>query len=496
MVKNEPAQVLLSDLVENILKYSDNPGACAKYITDRIRELIGVRIVALVEHVSGQTGVGYQLISICPSRKEADWNQPEIQKFVPFACKCETPRLFDPMTDPEAMSLSAIDKGKTFVVPLLAGSQKVGVIVLIGMMDPAGAKDILATLARISGVIALIMRNSLLYRDMENLVEMRTRDLAEREKFFRTMFEQAGVGVAQLNAETGQFIRVNQKYADILGYSRQEMEQLNSQTITYPEDLPKDLENMALLKSGMMNEITREKRYYHKTGSVIWVNLTLSTSGGKGSPTDYYIHIVQDISERKLAGEALRESEEYIRKLVENSPVAKVISSGPDEKNILVNKKFTELFGYTIEDITDVAHWWPLAYPDEKYREDIRAQWKARVEKAIMERSEIEPMESMVTCKDGSYRYIEFRFSSIGKQHLVTFVDLTERKRAEEELNRLNEELEQRVKQRTAELEEKNAELARMNRLFVGRELRMVELKERIRELESGGRESESGRQK
>jgi C4-dicarboxylate-specific signal transduction histidine kinase len=60
----------------------------------------------------------------------------------------------------------------------------------------------------------------------------------------------------------------------------------------------------------------------------------------------------------------------------------------------------------------------------------------------------------------------------------VALTDITERKRAEEALNRLNEELEERVKQRTAELEEKNAELQKMNRLFVGRELRMAELKE------------------
>jgi DNA-binding response OmpR family regulator len=68
-------------------------------------------------------------------------------------------------------------------------------------------------------------------------------------------------------------------------------------------------------------------------------------------------------------------------------------------------------------------------------------------------------------------------------------LELAERKRAEEALNRLNEELEERVRERTKELERRNYELEQINKVFVGRELRMAELKERIKDLEKAGRE-------
>jgi PAS domain S-box-containing protein/putative nucleotidyltransferase with HDIG domain len=111
-----------------------------------------------------------------------------------------------------------------------------------------------------------------------------------------------------------------------------------------------------------------------------------------------------------------------------------VVSSGMEEHVEFVNAKFIELFGYTVDDMPDAGHWWPLAYPDEEYREEIKTLWRTRSERAIREQGEIEPVEAMVSCKDGSHRYVEFRLSSIGEKHLVTFVDLTERKQAEEAL--------------------------------------------------------------
>ena len=135
-------------------------------------------------------------------------------------------------------------------------------------------------------------------------------------------------------------------------------------------------------------------------------------------------------------------NDEYLRLLVENSPLAMVVSGGMEEQVLFINKKFHSLFGYTLEDIPLMNHWWSLACPDMKYREGIHIRWTLRVEKAIRERGAIEPMEATVRCKDGSFRYIEFHLSSIGPRNLITLVDLTERLRMEQVLRDSEQQLE------------------------------------------------------
>ncbi len=132
------------------------------------------------------------------------------------------------------------------------------------------------------------------------------------------------------------------------------------------------------------------------------------------------------------------QSREVLLELIERSTVPMLVSRGEEQRVVYINGKFQERIGYTLEDVPDVAHWWPLAYPDPDYRRFLMAEWQKRIERAMQKRAEIEPMEAEVTCKDGEKRIFRTQASSIGIFNLVIFVELTELRHAERELEEKN----------------------------------------------------------
>ena len=131
----------------------------------------------------------------------------------------------------------------------------------------------------------------------------------------------------------------------------------------------------------------------------------------------------------------LRESERNFSSIVETLPVAIYASTGVEQICTYLNPMFIELFGYTIEDVPTVDHWWPLAFPEKEYREKLKGEWTAKVGEAIETQSKIEPMEAEVTCKDGSKKYVSWGYVSVGENNYAFGIDLTERVQAEEALH-------------------------------------------------------------
>ncbi|OGR13266.1 MAG: hypothetical protein A2097_12130 [Desulfobacula sp. GWF2_41_7] len=119
------------------------------------------------------------------------------------------------------------------------------------------------------------------------------------EGLLKAIFEQAGVGVALCDAESGTYIKVNQKYCEIVGYTPEEMKEISFEKITHPEDLQKDLEKKNLLIEGKIREFSIEKRYCRKDGAIVWAKLTVSPLWKESEKTTSHIAIVEDITKNK-----------------------------------------------------------------------------------------------------------------------------------------------------------------------------------------------------
>ncbi len=152
------------------------------------------------------------------------------------------------------------------------------------------------------------------------------------------------------------------------------------------------------------------------------------------------LEVENQMKERLEAEEALRESESRFRLFADTAPVG-VIITNKEGVGIYASKKFTSMFGYTLDDTPDVEAWQSNAFPDEEIRMHFRQEWLEMVKKARTAGSDIKPMEYPVRCRDGTVKEIEFRMSTSGGFDFIVFTDITERKRAEEEQERLHAQL-------------------------------------------------------
>src|SRR5512132_1844947 len=143
--------------------------------------------------------------------------------------------------------------------------------------------------------------------------------LRESEARFRGTFENAAVGIANVGTD-GAWLRVNQRLCEILGYSRAELLQKHFQGMTHPEDLPFNLGRFTALIRGEIDTYHLEKRYLHKDGHAVWVDLTAAVQRDDAGNPAYCIAIIEDIGARKRAEEAVRESEIRMRALLDASP--------------------------------------------------------------------------------------------------------------------------------------------------------------------------------
>ncbi|UKP00138.1 PAS domain S-box protein [Nostoc sp. UHCC 0870] len=124
--------------------------------------------------------------------------------------------------------------------------------------------------------------------------------LRESEARFRAIFSQAALGIALITVD-GKFLQVNPALCQLTGYTHDELMQMNFQDITHPDDLETDCHQVQRVLAQEINSYSLEKRYIHKNGSIVWVNLTSSAVWNDEGEVQYALGIVEDITDRKQA---------------------------------------------------------------------------------------------------------------------------------------------------------------------------------------------------
>ncbi len=156
-------------------------------------------------------------------------------------------------------------------------------------------------------------------REISQQKEMELTMLECQERFL-DIIDQAAVGIAQLSLD-GQFLWTNSGFGKIVGYADSELLQMSFQDLTYAEDVGPSLELFQALINGLIPKFSKEKRYVHKDGSVVWGNTTVSLARNSEGKPKYFVVVLTDISERKRAEQALQDSEHRYYSLMQVSPV-------------------------------------------------------------------------------------------------------------------------------------------------------------------------------
>ena len=293
----------------------------------------------------------------------------------------------------------------------------------------------------------------------ENITERKQAEnaLRESEERLRLSLYAANQGLYDLNIQTGNAV-VNREYAEMLGYDPDTFVETNSAWIErlHPDDREITSKAYSEYISGLTPEYRVEFRQRTKDGNWKWI-LSLGKIveyGTDGKPIRM-LGTHTDITERKRAEEALRQSEDNFARAFNSNPAALAITRIDDGTFLILNEAYTKIMGYEPPEILGrtVADLNIYINPDERNM----------LVRQLREQDRMRDYELLVRSKSGDVRSLLVSMEPIlydnGPCILSTFLDITERKQAEEKIRSLNEDLEARVIERTSQLEAANKEL-------------------------------------
>ena len=257
---------------------------------------------------------------------------------------------------------------------------------------------------------------------LEKRVEERSAEYQKSEEKYRSLIEHASDAIYVLDS-SGNFTDVNESMCKMIGYTRDELMQLNVEAIVDPEELKTDPLPKSIKNPGQSE--FRERRFLHKNKEIFPVEINV-----KMFSNNRVLVMARDITNRKKMETELRDAELKFRTVAEKSIVGVyIVQNG---KFVFVNPRFASIFGYEPEELVGTLSVEGIIH--ESYRHIAIENVRKRIEGEV----ESTHYEAMGLKKDGSANWVEFFGSRaiIGGMPTIigSMIDITARKAAEEEL--------------------------------------------------------------
>lgn len=261
-------------------------------------------------------------------------------------------------------------------------------------------------------------------------------ELADSEQEFSQIFNQTSVGISKTDFK-GNYVLVNQRYAEIVGRSTKELLKLTIRDTTHPDDYNDILKTRQyVLKTGQKREV--ERRYVRPDGTVVWTSLSSTVMTDAHGKPRYMLSMAQDITERKLAQEGLYAREQQLEAIV-NQATAGIMQTDLDGRFIFVNPGYCEIVGRSPEEL------YGMNLIDITHPDDVPST-KSRVKKLLKDGQDY-TTRKRYSRPDGSYIWVRNNVTVIRNEEgeavsiLAVSVNIDEQERATTALQASEEKL-------------------------------------------------------
>jgi PAS domain S-box-containing protein len=212
------------------------------------------------------------------------------------------------------------------------------------------------------------------YRSQLKIMDEELRTRRQTEQRWRTAFENSAIGIFMADS-AGRYVAANRAFLDMLGYTASELYRLSVLEATFEGDRKANLELINELMAGERQHFQMEKRYCRKDRSLVWVRSNVVLVPGIGLKEPFWMSVVEDITQRKLAEDKLRASERSLRELTETIPQM-LWSTDADGANDYCNQRMLEYTGLSAEEVRG-SGWKKAVHPDDV--EKLVEAWKVAV---------------------------------------------------------------------------------------------------------------------